>query len=480
MAIVSSRAVTLPLGNGPFSGSAPLQIIATVLVDNCFQVWTGPKSKVEELKVPTIQNKNATQVGTPAIKAFDYSPGDYIYIIAWSDNQTYQGVLGQFSVVGTSQVLYTGDPRWQVLPTDEDFGNSTAPTKDQINLHLFADPLGSTDPASKWTTPITGPANVAGNKPFGWVSTLVSASARWMWHDGKDDPRAVYPLDPTVSPYVPFTSPPGHVNVHHEFLIFAIPQDEIVQIVTEPKPPDLFAEHLFDDNKFALTPVEQDSLWSTGDAETDLDFLVVWMVDHAAEMKFDANLFGRGIGVRVASGPKTSVTQDVVVSATDQQDNSKPNSAAPGNAGIRYTDGRVYVFPGHEVIFVVQGFVSPLRATLKEEFTSGNQGASLAELQTYDARLPKDFAARTQYNPLLSVLRAFGQFEAMIDRIINHVGELYPSPDAATAINISTLTTKLENLRLNAIGKINISDVWWDIEVTYPSYRKIKDNQPFP
>jgi hypothetical protein len=474
MTIFSSRAVALPF---PPGGPGAVQIKCVVVVDNCFQVWTGSNSEVKEQEVPTTQNRSSLAVMTAAEKPFDYVPGSYIYIIAWSDNKTNQGVLGQFSYVGSSQAIYTGDPRWKVLPTNEDFDNNTAPTKDQINQYLNADPIGSTDPNSKWTTPITGPANVTGNKPFGWVAAKVSASARWMWHDGQGDPRAVYPLNPSVDPYVPFTSPPGAVNIHHEFLIFAIPQDDVPNIPPPSlPPPDLYAEQLFDDNKFALTPVDQSGLWSSGDAETDLDFLVAWMVDHAADMKFDANLFGLGVGVRVDSGPKTSIAQEVVLSATNQQDNSTPNAAAPGNAGIRYADGRVYVFPSHEVVFVVEGFVSPLRATLKEEFTNANQAISLAELQTYDARLPKDSAGRTQYNPLLSALRAVGLFEAMVNRIIDHVDELFPSPDAATATKISTLKTGLEALKLNAVGNINISNTWWDVKVTYPSYRKIKDN----
>jgi len=179
-------------------------------------------------------------------------------------------------------------------------------------------------------------------------------------------------------------------------------------------------------------------------------------------------------------GPKTSITQNIVIPATDQEDNSIPNSKAGRNVGIRYADGRIYLFPGYDVTFVVKGFVSPLTATLKQELTNAGKTISLAELLTYETRLPKDGANRPRYNPLLSALRAMGLFEAMVDRISAHVASLFPTPDNATALRIATLTTKLDNLKLNAISKIQISDTWWDLEITYPSYRTIKDNITFP
>lgn len=488
MAIFNSHAAKALSQGDPTNPPSAIQIEGHFTVDNCFELWVGTNKSVTKLLKGPIRNEYAQTVVKGYDTKFDYIPGGYLYIIAWSDNKVKQGLIGQFSVGGGSAKLYTDDPAWRVYPTAMDFGvHGRSPQDVDINAFLMNDPVDSSAGPSKWQTPVIGQPNTGAGHPFQSEAQDIDREAHWIWHDSGNDPRVStlpIPLLRTYPspPYVPFTcpDPPGDPppNLHDEFLIFAIPLDEILKKKLPSSPPSLFAEHLFDDNKFALTPVEQGALWSSSDAETNLDFLVVWMMNHATEMRFDANLFGRGIGVRVASGPKKSVTQDIVVSATDQEDNSTPNTDAPANAGIRYTDGRVYVHSDYEVIFAVEGFVSPLRATLKEEFTSGNRPISLAELQTYDAKLPKDSAGRTRYNPLLSAFRAMGQFEAMVDGIINHFAGF--SSDAAAAGKISTLTTKLENLKLNAVGKIEISGMWWNIEVTYPSYRKIKDNQTFP
>jgi hypothetical protein len=135
---------------------------------------------------------------------------------------------------------------------------------------------------------------------------------------------------------------------------------------------------------------------------------LAWLVSHASDVKLDVHLFGLGNGVRVKQGAKTSTLEEVVVPATDQEDNSIPNSQASWNAGIRYADGRGLVFPVYDVTFVVEGFVSPLTATLKQELTNAGKSISLAEVLTYESRLPKDSANHPRYNPLFSALRAMG------------------------------------------------------------------------
>jgi hypothetical protein len=54
----------------------------------------------------------------------------------------------------------------------------------------------------------------------------------------------------------------------------------------------------------------------------------------------------------------------------------------------------------------------------------------------------------------------------MVDKMIAYLANLPPT----NAAEVTTLTAKLTNLKLTAISKIHISDTWWEIEVTYPSY----------
>jgi hypothetical protein len=46
---------------------------------------------------------------------------DYLYIVVWSDDVDYQGLIGKFTDNNTGTVLYTGDPGWEVFATGIDF-----------------------------------------------------------------------------------------------------------------------------------------------------------------------------------------------------------------------------------------------------------------------------------------------------------------------------------------------------------------------
>jgi hypothetical protein len=503
MTIISSKAVDALPSTGAGAPPSAIQIQGEFAVDNCFQVWTGDNVSVKTHLLDInnnkleARNKYRWQLATAKkLAPFSYIPGDYLYVIAWSDNKDWQGFIGQFYQIGASAKVYSNDPAWLVLPTGLDFGVNKSPTAAIINGFLATFPADSgiiTAPGLPgWKIPTPGQKNAEApvtpgqppqpaKTPFDFTVTSIDAAARWVWYDSDKDVRPKYPNNP----WVPFESlppldPQFGKNLHDEFLIFTIPLAKFINTTIDPVPPQLYAEWLFVDNRSPLAPGEQATLWSIDPAETDLDFFVTWLVMHASDVKFDANLYGLGNGVRVRQEPKTSITQEIVIPATDQEDNSIPNSKAARNAGIRYADGRIYLFPGYDVTFVVEGFVSPLTATLKQELTNAGKTISLAELLTYETRLPKDGANRPRYNPLLSALRAMGLFEAMVDRIRAHVASLFPAPDSATALRIAALATKLDNLKLNAISKIHILDTWWDLEITYPSYRTIKDNITFP
>lgn len=494
MTIISSKTVNaLPLADDDDPPSA-IQIKGEFAVDNCFQVWVGnnvsvTKQLLDENKKPlNAINRLIDDIAiAKKIAPFSYVPSNYLYVIAWSDDLAWQGFVGQFYQVGKTKKIYSDDDAWLVLPTEQDFDLDKSPTAGDINKHLakFPADTGLADPGDPgWKKPTSGQPNSdppgdppkPARTPFTFTVAGIDAQARWIWYDSNNDSRAKYPN----SPWVPFTSPPGGHNVHQEFLIFTIPLDKFIEIDDlpppfDPLPPQLYAEWSYVDNRSPLTPSEQGTLWSVDPGETDLDFFMAWLVSHASDAKFDVHLFGLGNGVRVKEGAKTSTLEKIVVPATDQEDNSIPNSQAPGNAGIRYADGRIHVFPVHDVTFVVEGFVSPLTATLKQELTNAGKSISLAELLTYEPKLPKDSADRPRYNPLLSALRAMGLFEAMVDRMIAYLANLPPT----NATEVTTLTDKLTNLKLTATSKIHISGTWWDIEVTYPSYRTIKDNVTF-
>ena len=81
------------------------------------------------------------------VPAKDAPPSAYLYVIAWSDQSTTQGALGQFKR-GTANTLYTGDAAWEVCATGvehdpssaSDPGPSKADVEAKIALCTAGDP----------------------------------------------------------------------------------------------------------------------------------------------------------------------------------------------------------------------------------------------------------------------------------------------------------------------------------------------------
>ena len=134
--------------------------------------------------------------------------------------------------------MYTGDPRWEVCATGQDFNpGSGGPSSLQIDNAIVACNTGGMDPAATsggWvnetgtalgklaigednTTPRTIP--VAGNEFPIVCDTVMDGAAKWMWFNW--DPANIN--WPTTTP---FLWPSGtSTNVDHQFLIFRLESD---------------------------------------------------------------------------------------------------------------------------------------------------------------------------------------------------------------------------------------------------------------
>lgn len=73
------------------------------------------------------------------VPAVDAPPTAYLYVVAWSDQGTTQGALGQFKR-GKADTLYTGDDAWEVCATgvehDPSNPSDTGPTKADVEAKL--------------------------------------------------------------------------------------------------------------------------------------------------------------------------------------------------------------------------------------------------------------------------------------------------------------------------------------------------------
>lgn len=212
-------------------------------VDNSYVVYVGTPTQVVTQVVPSLGSglQAVTSTSSQDIKdgetfSFEPEPLCQIYVIAWSDDGTYQGMIGSFT---GSVTLNTGDPSIRVLPagllppgtlldTPANLGNAQHPTKDDINRALAA---GAADP-TLWRPTTAGawlgaPPDAPLGAPIGSAGTPYDSSfrtpllalgidpkARWIWYDSGKDSRPTWP----TWPYVPFDG----FN-HDEFLIFRVP-----------------------------------------------------------------------------------------------------------------------------------------------------------------------------------------------------------------------------------------------------------------
>lgn len=183
-----------------------------ITIDNSYAIYYGPPTHAEEL-IANAANIYAEDVRNPETFTLTVPDITYIYIAAWSDYGTRQGVLADFANMTLGVKVLSGDPIWQVAATG-------------ITLHYLDDE----PPTVEELTAQIDLANKCQNPSGGWVNITASAktnaegggygsafivpgvddNARWMWYDsGRDD----------SSPDVPFF--PGFN--HDEYLIFRIP-----------------------------------------------------------------------------------------------------------------------------------------------------------------------------------------------------------------------------------------------------------------
>jgi hypothetical protein len=73
------------------------------------------------------------------VPAADAPPTAYLYVVAWSDEATTQGALGQFKR-GKAATLYTGDAAWEVCATglehDPSNPSDTGPSKTDVEASI--------------------------------------------------------------------------------------------------------------------------------------------------------------------------------------------------------------------------------------------------------------------------------------------------------------------------------------------------------
>ncbi len=175
-----------------------VNIKADFTCDNSYAVWLGDANSVHT-KIKEKTNTTAAQIFSGEHFNFNASKSDYLYVIAWSDDSVKQGLVGSFNG-GVS--IHTGNPLWEVLPTDSDKDNNQFPSLAEING--FVGPSSTND----WKKPFVGPTNANTSSIYSNVNNVkgIPLDANWVWYNSNNSPD------------------PFKIGFNHdEFLVFRIP-----------------------------------------------------------------------------------------------------------------------------------------------------------------------------------------------------------------------------------------------------------------
>jgi hypothetical protein len=197
------------------STAAAAQVRATVTADNAYMLGFGPANGPATWQAP-VNNTQSGQIfscnGGPEVYTINPGVSDYVYIAANSDKAITQGVLARLALTG-GQVVVSGSPGWQVLPTGNDVALSAAAANAALASSLppaWVNPVNGQGIGlvfGEQNTPSSNPNIFPVVCPSGFPN-LIPGTARWMW----------YRSQPGMNPFN--TNPP--TGGHREFLIFRI------------------------------------------------------------------------------------------------------------------------------------------------------------------------------------------------------------------------------------------------------------------
>ncbi|HET9768504.1 MAG TPA: hypothetical protein VFS60_16775 [Thermoanaerobaculia bacterium] len=209
----------------------------TITTDNAYSFGYGTASGLTNL-FGGIENTTAGAIfncsnGPENYPSVPYVANGFLYVIAYSDEASTQGVLGQF--VSGTKTIFTGTSGWQVYATGLDFDpGSGGPSLSTINAQIALANAGTGGAGSSrgWVGPnggpmssgyvgtlATGEANDSATGSFPQVcpssanpsaTNAIKDAARWMWYNPSG---LANPFSGTVA---------------GEFLIFRLPFGEVV------------------------------------------------------------------------------------------------------------------------------------------------------------------------------------------------------------------------------------------------------------
>lgn len=157
-------------------------VTATITADNHYAIYN-----VSGNTIGYINGNETGYNGSPGTynwseaESWEFETDGVLYIAAWSDDATAQGLLAQLNIGG--EQLNSGHSRWEVIATDQNLNDGDAhPTALTISGYV-----ANADANNLWEAPFIGGKN--GVQPWGTIAGI-TPDANWMWKtiDGDEDP----------------------------------------------------------------------------------------------------------------------------------------------------------------------------------------------------------------------------------------------------------------------------------------------------
>jgi len=168
------------LGLAGTAHASPVNVDVQVTADNAYAIYTGNETDIYEFH-GTAENDLAAHIASPESYSFSMDDGDIIYIAAWSDDATAQGLLAEFNIDGT--ILTTGNSQWEVMATGIDLDpGDPAPTLSELTTAIGHANAG-TVPSGGWVnTTLGGPNDPSWLSPGSVYVPSMASTLQWAWY----------------------------------------------------------------------------------------------------------------------------------------------------------------------------------------------------------------------------------------------------------------------------------------------------------
>lgn len=192
----------------------PITVTGDITADNTAMVFTA----ASEQPGMTVNSYPASVCWSSVVPLTFSTLDRYIYIAAWSDDNTGQGLLHDFSITknGNTYPVYSGSPFWTVAPADSNLNACSG-----INQLSVAAAMANRIPTATFVSTTNGCFNPAIGQPtcyniWGRVASI-SDTARWSWFDSGNQVSTDAPFKPGFN--------------HRELLIFRLDTQDLTNTV---------------------------------------------------------------------------------------------------------------------------------------------------------------------------------------------------------------------------------------------------------